>query len=181
MQAGPMQTQVSLYSKSVSIVISMIVLLFLLHLSTVPNCCCLFPKSTEIRIKSNLVTISFEKHACGWFKQDLDVIFIFPAENRFFLKIETANVPLQRDCAISRIFRCHEINSGCVFCLYSDVWKLTGFTRIAAISCALLPSTSMIGKFSFGSISATSLPTSNPTCEGLHLKHNTTRDASTHR
>ena len=47
----------------------------------------------------------------------------------FFLKIEIANVLQQRYCAISRKFRCHEINTGCVCCLYSDVWKSIGFTR----------------------------------------------------
>ena len=71
--------KVSLYSTNVSIVISMIVLLFLLHMSTVSTCCCLFPKSTEIRIKSNLVTISFEKHACYSKNRTLTWFSFFPS------------------------------------------------------------------------------------------------------
>ena len=59
--------------------------------------------------------------------------------------------------------------------------KIDWFYQVSAISCALLPFTSMIEQFSFWSISATSLPTSNLIFEGLHLKYNTTRDASTHR
>jgi hypothetical protein len=107
---------------------------FILHLSMVPICCCWFPKSTEIRIKSNLVTISFALKSMLAIVV-LDMIFIFSEllDNCFFENWNCQCTWRCHCCDIEKIqmswnkFRLHVLS-------ILDVWKLIGFTRFAVTS-----------------------------------------------